>query len=145
MEQVSETVLLERFEAAVSEHMGSIRTFARNSVRQLPHMSNEDIEQELLVVLWKCVRKYDPDRGASFKTLFQGCARNQVISLIRSANVKSRKGITVSLDDEDVAAAIQGIKAEGSAEDWYFAIADHGEQLMKSMGSAVNRKARHTA
>lgn len=87
-------------------YKGTIRTFARNFKSQLPSMDIEDIEQELLVELWKCVLKYDPDKGASFNTLFQGCARNRCISLVRTATTKSRTGIVNSLSDEAVERAV---------------------------------------
>jgi len=97
----------EKWELAQRRYKGTIRTFARNCVHQLPNMDMEDIEQELLVVLWKAVLNYDPDKGASFNTLFQGSARNRCISLIRTASTKSRTGISVSLDEEAVAAAVE--------------------------------------
>jgi DNA-directed RNA polymerase specialized sigma24 family protein len=129
---------LARFEAAAIEYRGTIRTFARNCVRQLPSTEIEDVEQELLTVLWKCVQNYDPDRGASFSTLFQGSARNKIIGLVRHNNTLKRKGeyLLTSLDAEDVSAAIEGLRSEASAEDWFFAIAEHGPRLRREMARA---------
>lgn len=109
--------IADRFEAAQVDYRGKIRTFARNSVNQIPGFDLEDIEQELLVVLWQCVIKYDPNKGASFNTLFQGCARNKVITLIRHGNTKGRKASVVSLDDEAVRLAVDEADRWGSAED----------------------------
>src|SRR5215218_9180629 len=95
------------FEQAQVAFKGTIRTFARNCVHQLPGFAQEDIEQELLMVLWLCVQKYDPNKGASFNTLFQGCARNKVISLVRSAQTQKRKALWVNLDAEAVAAEVE--------------------------------------
>lgn len=130
------TVVYERFEAAQIAHTRTIRTFARNCVNQLPGWDVEDIEQELLVVLWRCAANYDPNKGASFSTLFQGSARNKVISLIRHVNTKGRKTNLVYLEQEDIAAAVNAMYTEGSAEDWYLAIAMYGEKLLSEMSKS---------
>ena len=114
---VPEVPFEDRWSAAQTRYKGTIRTFARNCVAQLPGYSIEDIEQELLVILWKCVLNYDPDKGASFNTLFQGSARRRVISLIRTASTLSRTGVNVSLDIEAVAAAVDDHLSTCSAED----------------------------
>lgn len=107
----------ERWELAQRRYGGTIHTFARNCVNQLPGYEIADIEQELLVILWKAVLNYDPNKGASFNTLFQGSARNRCISLIRTASTKSRTGIVNSLDVEAVGAAVDELFAEQSTED----------------------------
>lgn len=107
----------EKWTLAQIRYKGTIRTFARNCVHQIPGMDLEDIEQELLVVLWKCVMNYNPDRGASFNTLFQGSARNKCISLIRTANTKGRKGVTASLTDEAVERMVDEVFEQQSTED----------------------------
>lgn len=107
----------EKWGLAQARYKGTIRTFARNCVRQLPGFELADVEQELLVVLWRCVNNYDPDKGASFNTLFQGSARNRIISLIRTANTKGRQGISVSLSDEAVSAAVDDIMNELGTEE----------------------------
>lgn len=107
----------ERWQLAQARYQGTIRTFARNCVNQLPGFDLVDVEQELMVILWKCVENYDPNKGASFNTLFQGSARNRCISLIRTASTKSRSGITVSLDVEAVAMAVEEMLMEASVEE----------------------------
>jgi len=126
---------LARFEASVVEYRGTIRTFARNSVRQLPSMDIEDIEQELLMVLWKCVQNYDPSRGASFNTLFQGSAKNKIIGLIRHYSTKKRNGdyLLTSINTDEMSAVIESMHKDGSAEDWYLALSEHGEKLSQEM------------
>jgi RNA polymerase sigma factor (sigma-70 family) len=120
----------DRFRQAEKQYQGTIRTFARNCVYQLPDMDLDDICQELLVVLWKCVKNYDPNRGASFNTLFQGSARNHVIGLVRTANAKKRgKDKITTLSDEAFSLAVERMSIEGSAEDWYLAIAEYGERF----------------
>jgi DNA-directed RNA polymerase specialized sigma24 family protein len=117
------------FEQAQVAFKGTIRTFARNCVHQLPGFAQEDIEQELLMVLWLCVQKYDPNKGASFNTLFQGCARNKVISLVRSAQTQKRKALWVNLDAEAVAAEVEMRMSVGSAERSYLALEEIRERL----------------
>lgn len=109
--------LSERWEAAQLLYGGKVRTFARNSWRQIPFHEQEDVEQELLVVLYDCVIHYDPNRGASFNTFFQRSAKNKVISLIRHYSTKGRKGVAVSLEEESVAAAVDQFLATHSAEE----------------------------
>lgn len=106
-----------RWEAARRLYGGKVRTFARNSFRQIPGFDREDVEQELLIVLWNCVQKYDPNKGASFNTLFQGCAKNKVISLIRHFETQSRKAVVVSLGEDEVARAVDQYLAVSSAEE----------------------------
>lgn len=117
------------FEQAQVAFRGTIRTFARNCVHQLPGFAQEDIEQELLMVLWLCVQKYDPNKGASFNTLFQGCARNKVISLVRSAQTQKRKALWVNLDAEAVAQEVEMRMSVGSAERSYLALEEIRERL----------------
>lgn len=102
---------------ARAEYGGVIRTFAYNTVRQLPGWEVADVEQELLVVLWRCVERYDPGKGASFNTLFQGCARNKCITLVRGAQTAGRKGVTVSLEDDAVRYAAEQAYQTMSVED----------------------------
>lgn len=106
-----------KWELAQKRYRKTIRTFARNFVNQLPGFDIEDVEQELLMMLWKCVNNYDPNRGASFNTLFQGTALRRCISLVRTANTKGRKGVTVSLDVEAIGQAVNDYFSEDSAED----------------------------
>lgn len=107
----------EKWELAQRRYVKTIRTFARNCVNQLPGFDLDDVEQEMLVVLWRCVLNYDPNKGGSFNTLFQGSARNRCITLIRTASTKSRTGVNVSLDVEAVAQAVDEAFNEMSTED----------------------------
>lgn len=100
------TTETERFEAAQVEYKSKIKTFARSAYKQLPGHSVEDVEQELLVVLWRCVQNYDPNKGATFNTLFQGSARNRIISLVRFASSQKRFAEVISLDTTALAALV---------------------------------------
>lgn len=111
------------FETAQESYSGVVRTFARNCVYRLPGFDLEDVEQELLVVLWECVENYDDTNGAKFNTFLQRSLKNRVISLIRYADAKIRcaNGMTVTLDSNSVQRAVdemlQGATAESIALD----------------------------
>lgn len=109
--------LADRWEATQLLYGQKVRTFARNSYRQIPDYEQSDVEQELLVVLWECVVHYDPNMGASFNTYFQRSAKNRVITLIRHYETKSRSAVTVSLGDDAVALAVESYLAVASAEE----------------------------
>jgi RNA polymerase sigma factor (sigma-70 family) len=108
----------ERFALAQVEYAGKIKTAARNSYFKIPSYSADDMEQELLVVLWESVEMYDPDRGATFNTFFWMRARQKIGMLDRHWNgMKMRKATLVSLEVEAVAAAVEDAVEHMSAED----------------------------
>lgn len=111
--------LEERWRLAQERYRGTIRTFARNSYYKMPSFDQEDVEQELMVVLYECVMKYDPDKGATFNTYFQQSARNKVISLIRYFEAKTRvanQGV-LDLDDDAVRFAVERAQRGVTSED----------------------------
>lgn len=112
-----EWTVTDRWEATQVLYGQKVRTFARNSYRQIPDHEQCDVEQELLLVLWDCVIHYDPNMGASFNTYFQRSAKNRIITLIRHYETKSRSAPTVSLGDDAVATAVDGYLSVASAEE----------------------------
>jgi RNA polymerase sigma factor (sigma-70 family) len=109
--------LADKWEHAQRSYGGKVRTFARNAYGRIRGYDEHDIEQELLVELWRCVLNYDPDKGgASFNTYFQRSAKNRIITLIRHSNTKSRSAINVSTADEAVLAQVDAIIAMPGAE-----------------------------
>lgn len=107
----------QKWELAQARYRGTMRTFARNSVNQIPDMEMEDIVQELTIVLWECVLKYDPNRGASFNTLFQGSCKNKIITLIRRGQTQKRSAVVTSLDVESVRLVFEDLIQQESSED----------------------------
>jgi DNA-directed RNA polymerase specialized sigma24 family protein len=105
--------------------MGKIRRFARQkaSMRYIPGYDECDFENDLLEVLWMACRTYDPNKGASFNTLFWQMSFNHVISLHRKASSQKRVGDyeRISLDVEEIREAISELRADPSAEDEYLA------------------------
>lgn len=109
--------LADKWEHAQRSYGGKVRTFARNARGRIRDYEQNDIEQELLIVLWECVRTYDPDRGgASFNTFFQRSAKNRVITLMRAASTKSRTAVLMSMTDEAVQSAVEDILTAPAAE-----------------------------
>ena len=128
-----DAAVADRFAAAQEQFKGTIRTFAWNSYRQMPTYSVEDVEQELLVVLYECVLTYDPDKGAKFSTYFQGNAKRRVIDIIRYFNAKRRtaEGGVTTLSDEAVQAAVDDAISAPSAEDRALNIMELQEYVAK--------------
>lgn len=115
----------ENFRLAHEAFRGKIHTFARNAVHSIPGMEVEDIEAELMIILARCVRDYDPNAGASFNTLAQGSFQRKIMDLRRKATTKGRTATLVYLDADDVREAIEGFLTDGcSAEE--LALAPYG-------------------
>jgi len=138
----------EKWELAQAAYAGKVRTFARNSHDSIPGYDQDDVEQELLIVLWECTVAYDPNKGASFNTYFQQSAKNRVISLIRHASTKSRSAVVVSLGIEAVAAAVDECLAITSAEDLALMritireyVNEFGEEILNGPGRGRRRAA----
>ncbi len=118
----------EKFVAAQVAFTRKIRTYARNV---LPHLSGhdrhydlEDVEQELLVVLWKCVQTYHPDNGATFNTFAQRGFQNRLASLVRETTARKRTAVggVVSIGVEAISDAVDELFQEDSAEDYAVAL-----------------------
>lgn len=129
----------QKWETAQREYGGKIRTFARNSYYKMPSFDVEDVEQELLVVLWECVVHYDPTKGAKFNTYFQQSAKNRIITLIRYHEAKRRTapGGVTTLDDDAVRAAAEEAMYSPTTEDRVFdrialaeVIQEHGPEVL---------------
>lgn len=105
------------FAQAYRDFKRKINTFARNSSYAIAGFDVEDVEQELCIVLARCVRDYDPDRGASFNTLVQGSFKMRIADLIRYVNTQKRKVDLVYLDDDEVSTGIERMLGTWSAED----------------------------
>ena len=114
-----------RFQAAQPIYDRRIRAFAQKSARLLPSVEPQDIENELLEVLWKACNSYDPDQGARFNTHFWNCAQRRVIDLHKAASAQKRIGDyeRVWLEDEAIRDAIGELLAY-SPEDEVIALSE---------------------
>lgn len=89
---IAQNAYAKRFTAAQIAYQGKIRTFARQKFRLLPGFDKQDVESEILEVLWKACNVYDPNNGACFNTLFWTMAHNRVKDLHKAASRKMRVG-----------------------------------------------------
>lgn len=105
-----------KWDAAYTDYKKKIHTFARNSFFSVPGFAVEDMEQELLEVLWWCTFDYHPRNGATFNTYFQTAAHNRISTLIRASTTMKRSADVTSLDIDEVRAAIEEIFLDESAE-----------------------------
>lgn len=81
-----------RFEQAQPVYKRRIRSFARKRFNHLPGMEAQDLEAELLEVLWLVCTSYDPDNGATFNTFFWTAAENRFKDLHKAASRQKRVG-----------------------------------------------------
>lgn len=122
--------IAERFSAAQRMHVGTIRSFVNRFHAQMgSHMGKEDLEQELLMVMWECVLKYDPNKGAKFNTLLHRSCNNRCITLVRFFAAKCRAGDVTSLDEDAVAYVVDRLLSSPSAEDRALTIMEVRERL----------------
>lgn len=105
------------FALAHRQNAKLIKTYSRNSFFHIPGFSEDDMEQELLAVLWFAVQNYDPTRGAFFNSYMQQCFRNRISTLRRAVECPKRSAELVSLDVEAVQLAIDTRRSLPSAED----------------------------
>ena len=123
-----------RWDAAEPAYRRKIRTYSRQHFTSIPGFGQDDLESQLLEVLWKCVQSYDPDNGATFNTFFWQAVRNRYTDLIRSAFRKKRGANvhTVSLDVEAVRQAIEQRMTEPDGEEYMLALGEVRERFRNS-------------
>lgn len=122
-----------KFEQALDVYRSKIVTFANNNIGKFPGTSIEDLTQEITVVLWTCVDKYDPNKAAGFSTFFWTAAKHRMIDMIKRINCEKRRSeffilpdyITSlgdtnvhSIDASALSVVIDKYMTEASAEDW---------------------------
>lgn len=98
---------------------------ARQRFRSIPGYDADDMESELWEVLFLAVTKYDPNKGASFKTFYDNLVNNRMRDLVRHAFRDVRKANThcAYLEVEDVRYAVEMMTSEPSAEEEMMALA----------------------
>lgn len=107
-----------RFTAAQPAYKARIKSFAAKNFRTIPGFEKQDLEAELLEVLWLACMKYDPDNGACFNTFFWTCANRRFLDLHKAASRQRRVGDykRVWLEADSVREAIAEF-CESSAEE----------------------------
>lgn len=109
----------ERWQTARIAYKQKIRTAAWNSRYVSPEHNVDDMEQELLIVLWDSCRLYDPEKGMTFNSFFWMRAKQKIGMLQERAQAKKRSALMVSLDEEGITAAIDAVLQCASAEAYY--------------------------
>lgn len=110
------------FELAQEMYEPKIATFAKKVWRFIPGFEQQDLEGELLEVLWVCTLRYNPDEsGATFNTFFWRCAKNRAISIERSAKAIRRYAEWVRLDPDEFVAVCDSLLSDFSAEEYALA------------------------
>lgn len=90
--------LAERWKAAQIEYRNKIKTAAWNSAYVSKEHDVEDMEQELLIVLWESCSLYDPNRGMNFNSFFWMRAKQKIGMLGDRSGAAKRTADLVSLD-----------------------------------------------
>ncbi len=96
-------------DAAVHELLDRYRVLARTKARSyfVVGSDRDDVVQEGMIGLYKAIRDYQPDRGASFRTFAELCVTRQIVTAVKGATRLKHGPLStsVSLDrpvgDED--------------------------------------------
>lgn len=121
----------ERFHLAYPAYERKIQTFSRIRAKEVPGMGEDDLFNEIAEILWRVCLAYDPNRGATFNTVFWQAAGNRLVDLKKAAFRQCRviHASTTSLDVEAVRWAVEDLTMEDSAEDVLMAISAVRERL----------------
>ena len=74
-------------DAAVNELLDRYRVLARTKARSyfLVGSDRDDVVQEGMIGLYKAIRDFDPDKGASFRTFAELCVTRQIVTAVKGA------------------------------------------------------------
>jgi RNA polymerase sporulation-specific sigma factor len=74
-------------DAAVHELLDRYRVLARTKARSyfLVGSDRDDVVQEGMIGLYKAIRDFQPDRGASFRTFAELCVTRQIVTAVKGA------------------------------------------------------------
>ena len=99
-------------DAAVNELLDRYRVLARTKARSyfLVGSDRDDVVQEGMIGLYKAIRDFQPDRGASFRTFAELCVTRQIVSAVKHSTRMKHAPLSqsISLDkpvggDQDAA------------------------------------------
>jgi RNA polymerase sporulation-specific sigma factor len=89
-------------DAAVTELLDRYRVLARSKARSyfLVGSERDDVVQEGMIGLYKAIRDFQPDRGASFRTFAELCVTRQIVTAVKSSTRMKHAPLSgsVSLD-----------------------------------------------
>lgn len=86
-------------DAAVHELLDRYRVLARSKARSyfLVGSDRDDVVQEGMIGLYKAIRDFQPDKGASFRTFAELCVTRQIVSAVKSANRMKHAPLSTSV------------------------------------------------
>ena len=110
----AESLLLDRYKKVVKQRSASFF---------MPGADKEDLIQEGMVGVFKAIRDFDPEKGASFSTFAEMCIKRQIITAVKSAARMKHAPLNNSLslnkpvteDTERVATLEEILSDEGSS------------------------------
>lgn len=115
------TAAATNFERAQVMYEPKINTFTAKVWKHIPGYEQQDLDGELLEVLWRCTERYHPDAGGNFNTFFWRSAKNRTISIERHAKALRRSAEWVRLDPDVFVLVVDEILSDFSAEDYAIA------------------------
>ena len=106
-------VLMERYKEMVRLEASSLH---------LQGAEHEDLIQEGMLGLFKALRDYDADRGASFKTFAVLCVRRQLCTAVEASSRRKHQPLNTAISYDTTAAVPAGLgegsrSGSGNAED----------------------------
>jgi hypothetical protein len=127
------TEISERFQLAYPAYERKMSTFSRIRAKEVPDMGADDLFNEIAEVLWRVCLAYDPNKGATFNTVFWQAAGNHLKDLKKAAFRHKRviHSMTTSLDVDAVRYAVEELTLEDSAEDVAISLANVQQRFLE--------------
>jgi RNA polymerase sporulation-specific sigma factor len=88
-------------------------TLARKKARAyfIAGADSDDVMQEGMIGIFKAIRDFDPEGGASLRTFVELCVNRQIITAVRKANKQGNRILSesISIDEPDAAPMIKDV------------------------------------
>ena len=86
-------------DAAVHELLDRYRVLARSKARSyfLVGSDRDDVVQEGMIGLYKAIRDFNPDKGASFRTFAELCVTRQIVTAVKGATRMKHAPLSTSV------------------------------------------------
>lgn len=105
-------------EYLIKKYMGVVKKESRTLY--IIGAENEDIVQEGMIGLFKAIRDFDSDKGASFSTFATLCVRRQLITAVKQSNRKKHSPlnsyVSFYLTDDDEGFLVDELAADKNTE-----------------------------
>jgi RNA polymerase sporulation-specific sigma factor len=99
-------------DAAVHELLDRYRVLARTKARSyfLVGSDRDDVVQEGMIGLYKAIRDFEPDRGASFRTFAELCVTRQIVTAVKSSTRLKHAPLSTSTSLDTPVGGDEGIR-----------------------------------